>query len=175
MPVRCHYSLNPGEAIVAEEIVSRYPDVTTFFPQKDIGVDLVVFTNMDPPNRRAVTIQVKESRYFGNSHSWHQVRSKKITDRVDLFVFLTYLPVFTGGSLKWQNEFLVVPTKDLERLARRKKAGKNKVYSFYFAFEDDRVWEVRESRGRSTDAKAGAVDYTRFRDNWVAVQPKASS
>jgi hypothetical protein len=169
MPIRCFYSLNPGEAIVAEHIVANRDGADIFFPHKDTGVDLVVFTELERSTRRSVTLQVKESRYFGDSHSWHQVRQGKIEGTegdVDFFVFVTYRQVPDRKRTKWHNEFVVVPTRDLGRLVKKKRAGKNKVYSFYFAFEDDKVWDVRESRGRKTDPKLGAVDYTQFHNAW---------
>jgi hypothetical protein len=169
MSIRCFYSLNPGEAFVAAQIISSRLGVSVFFPHKDTGVDLAAFSDLSKSSRCCVTVQVKESRYHGNSHSWHQVRQSKIQEcrgMVDAFVFVTYREVPDGKRVRWKNEFVVVPIGDLEELVRAKHGGKQKIFVFYFAFEGDKVWEVRESQGHRPNPKAGAVDYTRFHNAW---------
>ena len=59
LPVRNLWSLEPGECIVAEEILNKIKDVEVFFPLRDVGVDLLVVKG-----KRHVGIQVKESRYY---------------------------------------------------------------------------------------------------------------
>ena len=42
MPVRNLWSLEPGECLVAEEILNRLKNVEVYFPIRDVGVDLLV-------------------------------------------------------------------------------------------------------------------------------------
>lgn len=169
MPIRCYYSLNPGEAIVAEAIIANRSGVNVFFPHKDTGIDLVVFSDLAKRSRRSVTIQVKESRYHGNSHSWHQVKASKLAETettVDAYAFVTYREVPDGARMKWKNEFVVVPTNDLRKLVKEKHGGVHKVFGFYFAFEDGKAWDVREARGHIPDPNRGAKDYSKYYNNW---------
>ena len=55
LPVRNIWSLEPGECIVAEEIMKRLK-YEVFFPLRDIGIDLLVVKS-----NKHVGIQVKES------------------------------------------------------------------------------------------------------------------
>ena len=98
MPVRNVWSLEPGECIVAEQIMERLK-CDVYFPMRDVGVDLLVIKN-----DKHVGIQVKESRYYiGRTwksghvgHSWHQVKKAKFLKNrgiVDFYIFLTYLPI----------------------------------------------------------------------------------
>jgi hypothetical protein len=63
MSVKNIWSLNPAEAVVALELQKRGSHI--FFPAKDVGIDLLVIKDLSEKNRRAVTIQVKSSRFLG--------------------------------------------------------------------------------------------------------------
>jgi hypothetical protein len=58
------WSLEPGECIVAEEMLHELDDVDVYFPVHDVGVDLLVVRG-----KKHGGIQVKESRYY-KSHAW---------------------------------------------------------------------------------------------------------
>jgi hypothetical protein len=87
--------LEPGECIVAEEMLNKLKDVEVFFPVRDVGVDLLVVRG-----KKHVGIQVKESRYYikrtwksgHQGHSWQQLKKIKFErsrGKVDFYVFLT--------------------------------------------------------------------------------------
>lgn len=66
---------------------------------------------------------------------------------MDFYVFLTQLP---------ENKFVIVPTKDLEKLIKNKPSGQNGVYRFYFNFEGKEVSEIRDEK----------TDYSKYLNNW---------
>jgi hypothetical protein len=160
MPVRNIWSLEPGECIVAEELLEKLR-CEVFFPVHDIGVDLLAVKGA-----KHVGIQLKESRYFfrRGGHSWHQVkRAKFLKGIVDFYVFLTYLPVLGEHKVsRFDNKFLIVPSSELEKRMAVKNAGKRQIYSFYFHFEGAKVWDERVT------VKAGnpLTDYSEFSDAW---------
>lgn len=121
VPVRNIWSLEPGECIVAEEIMKRLK-CDVYFPVRDVGLDLLVVKG-----GKHVGIQVKESRYYlgyrwksGHvGHSWHQIKREKFLkdrDKVDFYVFLTYLPLIGEHKLShFETKFLIVPSAELEK------------------------------------------------------------
>lgn len=58
VPIRNVWSLEPGECIVAEEIMERLK-CEVYFPVRDVGLDLLIVKG-----DKHVGIQVKESRYY---------------------------------------------------------------------------------------------------------------
>ena len=174
LPVRNIWSLEPGECIVAEEIMKRLK-YEVFFPLRDIGIDLLVVKG-----NKHVGIQVKESRYYFSrkwrsghiGHSWHQIKEKKfLRDKghVDFYVFLTYLPVLGEHKIShFENKFLVVPYKEIERRIAVKDPGKREVYSFCFHFEGNKVWDERVTVSLENEL----TDYSEFLDAWHLIDKK---
>ena len=134
-----HYTLNPGEFFAAQELLKQRKDLKLAFPLQDDGWDLLA---LKPNGSKPVKLQVKESRVFGRGNSWHQVREAKF-DHADVFIFVSYVPAPEGARLGFQPWFLIVPSEDLRRLCKTKKASKGK-YSFYFGKRDGRVLDTRE-------------------------------
>ena len=173
MPIKAYYSLEPGKVVVAEEIASRYPSLQVFFPQEDKGVDLIVLGDMSRAARYPLTIQVKESRYYGDSpkvHSWHQVHKSKLEDLIeemDFFVFMTYVDLPKGNKMGFRKEFIIVSAQDLAEICRTKKSSKD-IYSFYFSFQYDSNWtkvlDVRDMKENWQWDKAPS--YSNYYDNW---------
>ena len=91
-----------------------------------------------------VRIQVKESRVYSNGNSWHQVKQAKLSD-ADVFVFVIYTPEAVGGCLRFSEDFLVIPRKELEHQCTSKKCLQGK-YSFYFVKDGELWFERREGR-----------------------------
>ena len=56
MPIRNLWSLEPGECIVAEELIKRLK-CDVYFPIRDVGIDLLAVKGA-----KHIGIQVKESR-----------------------------------------------------------------------------------------------------------------
>lgn len=154
MPIKPYYSLEASEAIVAEEIKRRYPNLHIFIPEKDIGVDLIVLGDLSRPARYPITIQVKESRYYRKSHwhyAWHHVGKSKLenmAEMVDFYVFVTYVDVPESNKIGFRKEFIVIPTRKLLEACKDKKEDSEGVYNFGFSFQYDeghtRVLDVRD-------------------------------
>jgi len=166
MPIRNLWSLECGEVVTAEAILENVKSAEVYFPLHDIGVDLLVVKG-----KKHGSIQVKESRYFTErerkgtiGHSWHQLHRKKFLrdkDKVDFYVFLTYMPKFGEHKLtSFENRFIIVPTKELEKLIKDKPSGKKEVYSFYFNFEGKKVVEKRDE----------ITDYSEYLNRWNLIK-----
>jgi hypothetical protein len=165
LPVRNLWSLQPGECIVAEELSQR--GLSVYFPVHDTGVDLLVVKGANH-----IGIQVKESRYYSErkrksghtGHSWHQIHEKKLRrSKADFYVFLTYLPRYDAHKVgSFRNLFLIVPKRDLTERITAKDPGKRRIYSFYFHFEDGRVWDERVTVPLTNKL----TDYSDYLDNW---------
>jgi hypothetical protein len=172
MPVRNLWSLEPGECIVAEEILNRLKDVEVYFPIHDVGVDLLVVRG-----KRHVGIQVKESRYYikrmwksGHvGHSWQQLKKVKFErgkDKVDFYVFPTYLPIEGEHKVStFGYKFLVVPSDEIEKRVVIKDPGKRDIFSFCFHFQDRNVWDERV-RLTLDDPR---TDYSQFLNAWEQI------
>jgi len=159
------WSLEPGECIVAEEIMERLQS-EIFFPVRDIGIDLLVVKG-----GKHAGIQVKESRYYEHeSVSWHQIKREKFVrdkGKVDFYVFLTYLPVYGEYKVsRFEKKFLVVPYSELERRMAVKDAGKKQIYSFYFHFEGAKAWDERVTVSLDNEL----TDYSEFIDAWHLIE-----
>lgn len=164
MPVRNIWSLEPGECLAAEELLHKL-QCEVFFPAHDTGIDLLAVKGA-----KHVGIQVKESRYFDRrgGHSWHQVKHAKFLRRiVDFYIFLTYLPVLGEHKVsRFDNKFLVVPSSELEKRFAVKDSGKRQIYSFYFHFEEETVWDQRVTVTRENPL----TDYSEFLDAWELIR-----
>lgn len=173
MPVRNLWSLEPGECIVAEEILDKLKDVEAFFPLHDIGTDLLVVRG-----GKHIGIQVKESRYFirrrwksGHiGHSWHQIKKEKFLkgkDKIDFYVFLTYLQAEAEHKMgRFEQKFLIVPSSESEKRMTIKSPGAKKIFSFCFHFEDGKAWDKRVTVGLDNPL----MDYSQFQNAWVFVE-----
>ena len=169
MPVRNIWSLEPAECILSEKLAEQGFDV--YFPLRDVGVDLLIVKG-----EKHVGIQVKESRYYiGRTwksghvgHSWHQIREKKLMEsKADFYVFLTYLPFYGEHKVSsFQNKFLIVPKHELEKRVKIKDAGKKKVFSFCFHFEEKRVWDERVTVSTENELS----DYSQFLEAWNLIK-----
>lgn len=172
MPVRNIWSLEPGECIVAEEIMDKLK-CEVYFPVRDVGLDLLVVKG-----DKHAGIQVKESRYYMSrrwrsghvGHSWHQIKRAKFLKnrgKVDFYVFLTYLPLVEKHKIsRFENKFLIVPTAELEKRMTVKDPGKKGVYSFCFHFEGSNVWDERVTVGIDNEL----TNYTKFLDAWHLIE-----
>lgn len=146
------YALNPAEFFVAEELQKRRPELQVFFPLKDVGADLLL---VDPKQDRPIYIQVKESRFYSKfGTSWHQLKAGKEKE-ADVFVFVTYVPSARGARMAFVKDYMVIPKERLIQLCAEKKRMRGR-YSFYFAPEGEKVFEIRDVR----------VDVSEFHNAW---------
>lgn len=141
MPIRNLWSLESGEVVTAEAILENVKDSEVYFPLHDIGVDLLIVKG-----KKHVSVQVKESRYYTTrdwkgtrGHSWHSLHKKKFLrdkEKVDFYIFLTYLPRFGEHRLStFEQKFIIVPTSELEKRIMVKNAGNRGIFFFCFNFE----------------------------------------
>ena len=176
MPIKNLWSLEPGECLVAEELTKRLKDCRVYFPLHDKGIDLLL-----TKGKKHVGIQVKESRYYTwankdasdpiNGSSWHQIHQRKLQrdlESVDFYVFVTYVPKYGKHKFgSFENKFLIVPTKELEKKVAVKNPGKSGIYHFYFHFAENRVVEIRGKIAEKELVKfRTSRDYSEFSDAW---------
>jgi len=166
MPIRNLWSLECGEVITAETLLKNIKDCEVYFPLHDVGIDLLVVKG-----KKHVSIQVKESRYYTRrvwkgtlGHSWHSLHKKKFLrdkKKVDFYVFLTYLPKFGEHRMrKFENKFIIIPTSELSKRIKNKKAGTRDIYFFFFNFEGKKVVEKRDT----------LIDYSEYLNRWDLVK-----
>ena len=172
MPVRNLWSLEPGECIVAEEILNHIRNAEVYFPVHDVGVDLLIVRG-----KKHIGIQVKESRYYikrrwksGHvGHSWQQVKKVKFEKgkgKIDFYVFLTYLPIEGEHKVStFGYKFLVVPSDEIEKRLVIKDPGKRNIFSFCFHFQGRNVWDERV-RATLDDPR---TDYSQFLNAWEQI------
>ena len=102
-------------------------------------------------------------------HSWHVIFGKKFVrdkERVDFYVFLTYLPKYAEHKMsKFENKFIIVPTIELEKLIKNKKVDKRGRYSFCFNFEGNKVTEKRDE----------PTDYSEYLNRWDLIKHASKS
>jgi len=159
MPIRNLWSLECGEVITAETLPKNVNDCEVYFPVRDFGIDLLVING-----KKHVSVQVKESRYYPQQISWHVIFRKKFVrdkERVDFYVFLTYLPKIGEHRIsKFENKFIIVSTSGLQSLIKEKKVDKRGRYSFCFNFEGKKVTEKRDAPN----------DYSEYLNRWDLIK-----
>jgi len=146
-----HYSLNPGEFFVAEEVLKHRRDLDLCIPMKDHGWDLLA---VNEDGTKTVRIQVKESRVYARGTSWYQLRTEKLND-ADIFAFVSYVPIGNDSRIVFAKDYIVVPRKELVDICKVKKPSKGK-YSFYFGKKGNQYLELRD----------GEIDVSEFRSAW---------
>lgn len=179
MPIKNFWSLDPGVVIFVDEFLKKYKGKADFyFPFKDTGIDLICVTKNQ---KRIVTFQVKESRYYDKQdRAWHQVNKQtlmKNKGKVDFYVFLIYFPKCLMESDKknkngFEKYFLIVPENDLlKKIASKKgRGGNNNLYDFHFRFQErnEKIIDVRESDYKDNVA----ADYSNYLDKWELITKK---
>jgi hypothetical protein len=180
MPLKNFWSLEPGEAIFADELLKRFKGKADFyFPFKDTGIDLIGVTkNL----KGIVSFQVKESRYHEYKNcAWHEVNKKKFANdrrKVDFYIFLIYFPrcLMKADKKKrnvFEKYFVIVPEARLLENIKSKNPRKKKkdyVYVFNFRLGDDnkKLFDVRES-----DLKGH--DYSKYLNSWHLIEKKINT
>lgn len=131
-----------GKSLTKQAILENIKGVQ-FHSYKRLGLNVI-------KGNREVSLQIRESRYYPDhwskdmvGHGWHDIsegdflRDKRL---VDFYVFLTHVQTHNSE----EDRFVVVPSKDLEQLVKTKDTGQNSIYRFYFHFEGDKVYEIRD-------------------------------
>jgi hypothetical protein len=174
MAVKNYWSFEPGETIVAEELMKQCPDYDFYFPLKDTGIDIL---GVHKITKKVLQFQVKESRYYEKGpHSWHQESVKNFEEnshRCDYYIFVTYIPTHLfpkQEKVSFKTEFIIVPMKELLRRVQKKTPNKADKHNFYFRyyFETGKVLEIRQ-KGKVWD-KDKDFEYTQFKNNWNLIK-----
>lgn len=170
MAIKNFWSMEPGEAIFAEELQKRYKNkIDLYFPVKDTGTDLLAIS----ARGKTIAFQVKESRYYEKEdHTWHQETKKRIKhnkDKVDFYIFLFYWPSHLDGyqeKKQKRNEFekhyLIVPVDKLSSNIKYKYPDKNGKYSFYFSLQEEKTKVIDTREPKQREKKPSAFDYTQY-------------
>jgi hypothetical protein len=146
-----------GKALTKQAILDNIRGVQ-FHSYKRLGLNVLKGNN-------EVSLQVRESRYYPDrvskdkvGHGWNDISESDFLrdkDVVDFYVFLTHVPSRNCE----ENQFVVVPSGDLEQLIKCKDTGQNSIYRFYFHFEGDKVFEIRDA----------VIDYSKYLNNWSLI------
>lgn len=173
MALKNIWSLTIDEALAADEIKKYFPkrDYEVFFPTnaqlKD--VDLILF---NLKSGKSKTIQVKGSRtyeprasevqrYGAGSAAWITINKSAIfntKNKLDFFIFV--LHSFLDGLIKKEIKinYLVIPIKILQNIARKKVIGKHGKYHFF-------IW-IDPKGKRAFDFHDAMIPLSKYLDNW---------
>ena len=182
MAIRNFWSLEPGEAILAEELYERFnKKLDLYFPLKDTGIDLLAVSKS---SARVIAFQIKESRYYEekNHSTWHQEDKKRLDknkDKTDFYVFVIYLPGHLAKPKKknkFEIHFVIIPIQDLLEKIKFKKPNKRNKYNFYFSFQDNnKLIEIRERKEYREDIikkYPEAFNYSKYLNAWNFIEKK---
>ena len=160
------WSLQTGEAIVADKVAwvlgkKNYP---VFFPLNSQlkDVDLLV---VNLKTRKTVTLQVKESRQFGDGIFWYQLNKRALNSpEIDFFALLGYSMVDKkkDGVTRFQHDVTIIPAKVLKKFQMRKLGARN--VTFYLKLDGKKAtfFLTKPKRGDYTNAR----DCTAYLDNF---------
>jgi hypothetical protein len=171
--VKNFWSLEVGEAIVAEKLKTELKDYEVFFPVKGRALDLVLIKDIDKKKRKAITIEVKSSRDYANKNKdvrghWITISDKRMNEyknRADYFIF--FIPsqeISEESKPKVRKHFLVIPVNDMFNLLKKNKItpDKNKNYQFGVCHN--------LKTGEVFDDRLKGVKYTRYLDRWDLIK-----
>jgi len=175
MSLKNHWSLNIDEALAADRIkreLTRQFEV--FFPTNAQlkNIDLILF-NLSTKKSR--TIQVKGSRtyepskaevnkYGGGRTAWVTITKDQILktkNEIDFFIIVLHSLVDSKTRKEIQNDFLVVPARDMRKIVSKKKVRRGGKYHFF-------IW-IDPQNKRSFDfnnADRKQINLKLFLNNW---------
>lgn len=166
------FTIHEGEFLVGDRINRKFGrKYDVWVPTKDTGVDLLVTRKRAQGN--AVGLQVKFSRGFSIraelaqhliATSWFTLDPVKIRNsHADLWVFVIL-------TLKHEEHFLVIPTRELRKRIPRASGGKWNLY--LWVFDDGSCYQCRDlGRADTLDIPHRGVrdrhrDFTKWLENW---------
>lgn len=168
------FTIHEGEFLVGDyinrELGHKY---NVWVPTKDSGVDLLVTRKRG--KQRAVGLQVKFSRSFDiepefasfvKATSWFKLDPKKIhKSQADLWVFVIL-------TLRHDQHFVIVPTRELKKLVR----GLNKTWNIYLHVCGDKscyqVRDLDEEEKREIyyhGVRDKSRDFSQWLGNWKVI------
>ena len=175
MAVKNIWSLEPGEAIVAEKLKNEVKNCDVFFPLKDTGIDLVLIKSIgSSEKRKIVTIQIKTSRWYEDrdcgTTSIKPKKLKRYEGVVDFVVVLIYRIVEQEKKPRFKREYLIIPTKELIEKSFKYKRGK--LFYYYFTFIKNRIVDTRgiTKKNQNFEMKNKYRDFTKYYNNWNMIE-----
>lgn len=176
MVIKCIWSLNTDETLVANEIKEKFSKNThdVFFPinstLKDIDLILMNLERMKP-----ITIQVKGSRtykpeiretrrYGEGSSAWFHISRKAIYEpsfKIDFFIFVLHNLIDLGNKKSIKINYLIIPSKKFRFLVNKKKPNKKGQYNFFIWIDDKlkRAFDFHDDVNKT-------IDLSQYLDNW---------
>ena len=166
------FTIHEGEFLVGDRINRRLGHkFDVWVPTKDSGVDLLVTRKRR--QGKAVGLQVKFSRSFNIREemarhliatSWFTLDPVKVRkSQADLWVFVIL-------TLKHEEHFVVIPTRELRKRIPRGSASKWNLY--LWVFDDGSCYQVRDlGREETLDILHRGVrdrhrDFSEWLENW---------
>ena len=156
------WSLQVGEAVVAEELSKRFPPkdkYQVFIPLNNQLEDIdLILADLD--KKSYVTIQVKESntrvkesKLYPNGKirwGWFQIKKKNLEKpriKVDYYVFLRYS---LTEKREFHNDFIIVTPDDLIKKIKenKKKLTGGKIFTFNFEVEDGKANDIKIAKNK---------------------------
>jgi hypothetical protein len=182
--VKTLFIVHAGEFLVGDFIEKKFRSLNIWVPSKDMGVDMLV-TN--PENQRAVSLQVKSSRDFLDTHrkeslqrslracGWWKLSPKQVKEsKADYWVFVLL------GIAHRSTDFVIIKPSELLRRLVSIHSDAETIQSYFWVMNDKRCWETRGLKpfeqmkiaaGRYVHA---ARDFTQHVNHWEPIQVLAS-
>ena len=182
MPIKNFWSLEPGEAMVAETMRHQLPGWEIFFPVKDIGVDLLAVREAGTSRGRMLTIQVKESKAYERRDrdvtpvdsvtGWFVLnppKTRRSIPRVNFYVFVCSHYKFAGTRKLLTVSYVIVPTQELIRRLNYYKPHSEQRWDLYLVVEPNRRcldWRGIGRKNKDTETARPERDYSEFLNIW---------
>ncbi len=186
MPIKNFWSLEAGEAMLAEQLQQRRSGLEVFFPVKDVAVDLLAVKNLGTRESLSITIQVKESRAFQPKVgevfpseavvNWFTLDARKLMrfkQRVQFYVFVCSRYDFEAKKKVIVPDYLIVPTPELIKRLTAYKDNPEKRWFLYFCIEPNGrclEWRGIKHKNMSEETKRLERDFTQFLNNWSLIE-----
>jgi hypothetical protein len=166
------FTIHEGEFLVGDHINRRLGHkYDVWVPTKDSGVDLLVTRKR--PRGRAVGLQVKFSRSFSIREemarhliatSWFTLDPVKVREsQADLWVFVIL-------TLKHEEHFVLIPTRELRKRIPRRSGSRWNLY--LWVFDNGSCYQVRDlGREETLDTLHRGVrdprrDFSEWLEHW---------
>ena len=185
MSIKNFWSLEPGEAMVAEVMQQKLHGWEVFFPIKDVGVDLVAASAIGTNEARLLTFQVKESKAFERRErdatppntviNWFVLdpaKAQRFQARVNFYIFVCSRYDFARSRKVLVADYVIVPSDELLRRLHSYRNPAEKRWHLYLCVKQEGRcldWRGIGRKNRRGETKRPERDYTRFLNNWKLV------
>jgi len=134
------FTIHGGEYLAGSYIEHRFSRVNVWIPSRDTGIDLLV---SDQRNRRTLSLQVKFSKDWLVTHmkppfqehlracGWWTINAGKLrSSKADYWVFVLL------GFGRDKTDFVIVPTKELNRRMRAIHGAQRTIQSYLWVTKE---------------------------------------